>query len=176
MVQSSGTLDLTLLDVFTGMEQVRVAANQQVTSTDDDLFYIGRSCAEIYGLGSGDDLVKAGGGADVILGGAGADVLLGQGGDDVINGGVGADKMAGSGGADTFVFAPGDGVDVVFDFTVGTDKIDISAYGFVDFAGEVQPLIEPSGSRALIDFVSEGLVILNGVSVAELGETDFILS
>lgn len=175
VVQSTGTLDLTLLEVFTGIERVRVAANQQITSTDDDLFFIGRSGVETYGLGDGDDIVKAGGGGDTILGGGGNDVLLGQGGDDVIAGGAGTDKMSGSIGSDTFVFAPGDGLDIVFDFVIGTDKIDLSAYGFTNFAADVQSLLSASGSKTLLEFAGEDLVLLNGVSAAALGEADFIL-
>lgn len=84
-------LNLILLDIFAGIERVRVAANQQVNSTDDDLFPIGRTGAKTNGLGAGDDIVKAGGGDDTLVGGAGNGFLFGHGGNDIIIGGTGLD-------------------------------------------------------------------------------------
>ncbi|MGV0758579.1 calcium-binding protein [Tistrella mobilis] len=62
------------------------------------------------------------------------DVLNGRAGDDVLIGGSGGDRLTGGTGADTFVFTSiadsvvGAGLqDVVFDFTVGEDRLDLSA-------------------------------------------------
>lgn len=176
VVQSTGVLDLTLLDTFAGMEQVRVAANQQITSVDADLRWIGRSGAETYGLGDGRDTVKAGGGDDTVSGGGGNDVLLGQGGDDRLIAGAGVDRLRGDSGADDFVFAPGDDVNVVFDFTIGQDQIDLSAFGFTDFDTQVDPLLDDSLGRALIGLGNEDVVLLNGVASSTLTAGDFILA
>ena len=176
VVQSTGVLDLTVLDDFTGIERVRVAANQVVSSTDEGMFWIGRSGNEIYGLGAGNDLVKAGGGADLIFGGAGRDTLIGHGGDDMLEGGPDTDRLIGSGGSDTFVFAPGDGADIVYDFENGIDMIDLSFYGFADFAAEVQPQIRTINNKAVLEFGGGDRVVLNGVAEADLDATDFILN
>ena len=174
VVQSTGILDLTLLDAFEGIERVRIAANQQITSTDDDLFYIGRSGAETYGLGAGKDIVKAGGGNDLIIGGAGDNVLIGQGGDDTIFGGAGFDKLVGSGGADTFAFEPGGGLDLIFDFENGTDFLDVTIFRFNDFSRDILPFIKTIAGKAVIDFADGGRVVLAGVAQGGLDASDFI--
>jgi Ca2+-binding RTX toxin-like protein len=174
VVQSTGVLDLTLLDTFSGIERVRIAANQQITSTDDDLFYIGRSGDEIYGLGAGEDIVKAGGGDDLIIGGGGDDFLIGQGGDDTIIGGTGLDRMLGSVGSDKFVFEPGGGLDLVFDFENGTDFLDVTLFRFSDFNRDVLPFIRTIAGKAVIDFADGGRVVLSGVAQSDLDASDFL--
>jgi Ca2+-binding RTX toxin-like protein len=174
VVQSATALDLTLLDTFAGIERVRVAANQQITSTDDDLFYIGRSGAETYGLGAGEDIVKAGGGNDTIIGGDGDDFLFGQAGDDRIIGGTGLYRLIGSTGADTFVFEPGGGTDLIFDFEDGTDLLDVALFGFDDFSRDILPFIRNIASKAVIDFISGERIVLSGVAQSDLDASDFI--
>jgi Ca2+-binding RTX toxin-like protein len=67
------------------------------------------------------------GGNDTLDGGAGNDTIFGQEGDDVITGGAGNDVLYGGSGADVFMYNAGDnGVDVIKDFTVGEDVLDIS--------------------------------------------------
>jgi len=176
VVLSSGVLDLTSLTVFNGIERVRVAANQQITSTDDDLNWTGRSGAENYGLGDGRDIVRAGGGADIISGGGGNDTILAQGGDDIIQGGAGTDRIVGSVGADTFVFAPGMQIDIIFDYADGTDQLDVSAFGFTNFTTDVQPRIDTVNGKAVLDLANGDRVILNGVSAGDLDAGDFILA
>ncbi|GMG84201.1 hypothetical protein LNKW23_34150 [Paralimibaculum aggregatum] len=99
--------------------------------------------------GDGEDTLFGGTGNDAIAGGAGVDVLRGQGGDDTIEGGTGNDRMGGDAGADVFVFADGDGTDLIFDFTPGTDSIRITG-----IAGEVGDLVagSDSGGRLTIAY------------------------
>ncbi len=89
--------------------------------------------------GAGHDSLIGGAGNDWLNGGAGHDYIDGDdldanGGDDTIIGGLGGDTMIGRGGRDTFVFRsvadfgydPGiDRPDVIGDFEVGLDKIDL---------------------------------------------------
>jgi Ca2+-binding RTX toxin-like protein len=90
----------------------------------------------------GNDVVNGGGGNDSIDGGTGNDVLDGSIGNDTLTGGTGLDTLYGgtgrdslTGGADADVFAWrstaeagfGVGRDVVSDFAVGVDKLDLSA-------------------------------------------------
>ena len=167
-------LDLTLLDTFAGIERFRVAANQQMASTDDDLFCIGRSGAETYGLGAREDIVKAGGGNDLLVGGGGDDFLFGQEGDDRIIGGTGFDRLIGSIGADTFVFELGGGLDLVFDFENGTDLLDVTFFGFDDFSRDILPFIRDIAGKAVIDFLRGERVVLSGVAQSDLDASDFI--
>ena len=53
--------------------------------------------------------------------------IIGNGGDNVVDGGAGNDILTGGAGTDTFVVSAGNNADTITDFTVGTDKIDLSA-------------------------------------------------
>ena len=64
-----------------------------------------------------------------MAGGLGNDRIFGGQGNDTLNGGSGDDRLAGGPGNDVFVFGPGDGADTVTDFSSGTDKIDLTAFG-----------------------------------------------
>jgi Ca2+-binding RTX toxin-like protein len=106
--------------------------------------------------GSGDDSIDAGGGNDIVIGGAGNDYLFGGIGDDIVQGGAGndviasgegADRLWGGAGRDLFSYARDpstggvgadtrNGVDVIFDFKPGTDKVEFQ--GFSPIAGSVQ--------------------------------------
>ncbi|MBA1289781.1 hypothetical protein G7027_14075 [Pseudomonas japonica] len=72
---------------------------------------------------------------DVLIGSAQRDDLHADAGDDVIQGEGGGDLLTGDAGADTFLYQHvGDsthtGVDVIQDFLVSADRIDVSALGF----------------------------------------------
>ena len=174
--QSGGLLDLTSLGAFSGFERVRVAGGQDAIGTDDDLIWTGRASAETFTLGGGVDKVKAGGAADVISGGGGDDVLKGQGGADVIQGGAGIDKLKGGDDADRFVFAAGFERDVVLDFEDGIDLLDVSAFGFADFATDIDPLMTTINGKAVIDFATGDRLVLNGVAESDLSDADFIFA
>jgi Ca2+-binding RTX toxin-like protein len=81
---------------------------------------------------------------NILTGGAGNDTLSGANGDDRLVGGGGNDSLTGGAGADRFVYsALGDGVDLIFGFTVGSDKIAVddavfgASFSFVSGAAPV---------------------------------------
>lgn len=109
--------------------------------------------------GYGNDTVSGGAGADTVLGDTGLDLLSGGADNDSLDGGIGADTMDGGEGndvlnggafgkdvitgglgADRFVYATASdsfataAADVITDFEVGIDRIDISALGDSAFA------------------------------------------
>ena len=95
---------------------------------DDDVD--GGNGRDYVELGDGDDIYRDNGqtnahGHDTVMGGAGADTIFGGGGDDVFSGGADDDVLTGGAGADEFVFAIGDGTDVITDFALGVDAIKI---------------------------------------------------
>ena len=63
-------------------------------------------------------------GNDTIIGGSGNDSIYGDAGNDMIQGGTGNDTRYGGGGSNIFVL--GKDRDVVKDFTLGSDKIQIA--------------------------------------------------
>ena len=121
---------------------------------------------KIIGTADSDELFgKAGN--DELFGLAGRDKLDGGRGDDTLEGGAGADELRGGGGADTFVFKPGSGRDIVFDFQDDVDTIVIdSAYGF-DSVRELLKFCSSSGGDSAIDLSRTGAdaprIILLGV-------------
>ena len=109
-----------------------------------------------------------------ITGSASSNWLLGGAGNDILNGGAGNDVLFGEAGADTFVFTQGTGGDVVGDFAVGTDRIDLSAYGLT-WQTVLNSMHENGGTTA-IDLGNGDFIVLNGVARASLSQSDFILS
>ncbi len=110
--------------------------DQLIGRTGDDTL---RGGAGVDGLegGAGDDLLEGGSGKDQLWGGTGDDRLVGGAGEDILIGDGPEDMLAGllsqdysgTGGDDTFVFKPSDnGVDYVYGFGHGNDRIDLSAY------------------------------------------------
>ncbi|KRB46705.1 hypothetical protein ASE02_19750 [Phenylobacterium sp. Root700] len=69
--------------------------------------------------------------ADSLQGGLGADSLSGGDGNDTLSGGAGADSLEGGAGADDFsvegMAATADGLDHIFDFTSGEDRLALGA-------------------------------------------------
>jgi Ca2+-binding RTX toxin-like protein len=75
------------------------------------------------------DTLNGGEGNDVLYGNEGIDTLNGGDGNDLLNGGVGNDKLTGGDGDDTFAFdtpfAAGNNIDLVADFTPGSDTVQV---------------------------------------------------
>ncbi len=114
---------------------------------DDDVLLGGTGDDRMEGK-SGHDQLYGNEGVDLLWGGAGNDLMRGDDdddqldgghGDDVLIGGAGADRLWGGEGADSFVF--GDTLanadaDWVLDFTVGVDRIGITALLAADTLGD----------------------------------------
>jgi hypothetical protein len=119
-----GTLDLNL----TGN-----AGKNTLTGNAGANLILGLGGDDTISALAGNDTVNGGAGNDLIEGGAGNDTLNGGTGMDTLFGGVGKDRLIGGADADVFAFRTkaeaGNGVnrDVIVDFVVGLDKIDLSA-------------------------------------------------
>jgi Ca2+-binding RTX toxin-like protein len=130
----------------------------------------GNGGADLLRGGGGSDVLQGGNGADELLGGTGNDHLFGSFGADVRAGGVGADRLSGGLGADTFVFAAGDGHDLVLDFNVAQDRIDLSGFELEGF-GDLGLADVGSAARLTVDDVT---IDLRGVEVGQLDVDQFI--
>lgn len=155
----------------------------------------------LYGGGGDDTLIggdgidtanysDASGGVTVSLaiagaqatGGAGSDTLstienlTGSAFNDVLAGDSGANTLLGGDGADTFLFAAGSGQDTVGDFVSGSDKLDLSAFGFADFAAVQAATTDNGSGYAVIDLGGGNSVTLFGVAEAQLQSGDVILT
>jgi Ca2+-binding RTX toxin-like protein len=124
--------------------------------------------------GSWDDSLSGGDNNDVVRGGAGDDVALGGTGLDTLRGGLGDDTITGGPGADVFVFARGQGTDRITDFVNGADRLDLRAFDFASLTA-VAALASPSTSGLRIDLPGEGMLFVQGLTLATLTAGDVLL-
>jgi serralysin len=123
------------------MAKIRGNGLLQGTGAGDEING-GAGSDTIYGFGGrdaligngGDDTILGGDGNDHLVGGEGNDYLYGENGDDSLFSGTGADHLWGGAGRDVFDYRYGannsnltQGVDTIYDFEQGLDKIDLSA-------------------------------------------------
>lgn len=111
------------------------------------------------------------------------ETLVGGSDGDVIIGGSGHNILYGKGGADVFTLSKRLATtetsrDVVMDFTVGVDKIDVSAFGISSFEQLKLLILDPSAPfflNAKYNGYSHSLE-LKGIRLADLAAADFIFS
>ena len=149
-------------------------------SGNDELF--GNTGNDFLDGGDGDDVLNGnldndtligGSGSDTLNGGFGEDFLSGDAGNDTLNGGAGNDLSFGGDGADTFVFVRGDDFDQIGDFEAGTDRIDLTDYGFDDFA---QLNLVEQNNTVFIFLDEDNSIELTGVNdIDDLSAIDFLL-
>jgi Ca2+-binding RTX toxin-like protein len=109
---------------------------------------IGNSVANALNGGGAGDVINGDGGDDTLNGGAGNDALLGGADNDLLVGGLNTDTLTGGIGNDIFRFnasnesLSGPGVrDIITDFLVGTDVIDLNAIDANTVAGGNQAFV-----------------------------------
>ena len=139
---------------------------------------VGSSLADTLRGDGGGNRLKGGAGNDTLAGRAGDDALLGGGGADRIIGGAGADVLSGGGGADIFVYGPAlggpDTTDRIKDFVDGTDRLDLSAFHFANFA-TVKALAANAGGHLSLDLPGAEAVLVFGLKLGIFDAGDVIL-
>lgn len=147
---------------------------------------------------SGSDSLLGSDSADTLLGLAGNDSLSGGAGDDKLDGGAGMDSLTGGTGADTFVFSDRQdsyrnyntgGVnlsDLVTDFDISADKIDLSAMGFTGLGdgknNTVYLVLNSAGTKTYIKSLSADAngnrfeMTLNGNYLDTLTSANFVFA
>ncbi|WP_386684956.1 calcium-binding protein [Loktanella sp. R86503] len=106
-----------------------------VTSASEDgitrlRYDIGPGGTVITAHAAGSTLMGTAGG-DVLTGLGGNDRLVGSSGDDILRDGAGVDVMLGGAGADVFFLSNDGQRDVIQDFELGVDRIDLSGWDFL---------------------------------------------
>lgn len=140
-----------------------------VALTDgDDAFDAGNGKDILFGFG-GDDELSGGGGKDYLDGGADADELDGGAGKDTIIGGGGNDTLTGGDDGDRFVFAFGDGLDVITDFDINEDLVQFTSSGLS--YGDLDYLDTTDG--VMVSYSNADGFLLAGLTQAELDAADF---
>ncbi|RJF87808.1 hypothetical protein D3874_12885 [Oleomonas cavernae] len=115
-----------------GRDTVRAYASFELQGPIEHLILVGNRL--LSGTGSDlDDFITGNAGRSHLFGNGGSDRLDGGQGADVLNGGLGRDHLAGGQGADRFDYdsvadsrSGGQGSDIILDFSIGEDQIDLS--------------------------------------------------
>ena len=127
--------------------------------------------------GDGNDKLFGNTGNDILDGGEGRDTINGGTGRDTIYGGAANDRLTGGTGYDVFVFADGDGKDVITDFNAlhRFEDIDLSGVTAIKGFGDLMANhISQVGSDVIILDGASLLITLLGVDLADLDKGDFI--
>jgi Ca2+-binding RTX toxin-like protein len=145
-----------------------------------DTIYGSNGADDIYGYAGGDDLYGLGGN-DYLAGGLGDDNLYGGSGSDVLIGGTGANDLWGGSGRDFFVMSERDwsgfSDDLVKDFTLNVDRVDLTDWGVSDFSQVTALLGADSYGDATINAYYAGydhVLTLDGIAPGQLLAKDFI--
>ena len=126
--------------------------------------------------GAGNDTLYGGpgGGDDIMNGNAGDDRLFGGQGNDKLYGSDGNDRLAGGPGEDIFIFEPGNYENTITDFTLGEDKIDLTAFNLENTEDLV--LLTADNVVLLDSFLLDGVsVILENLTDSNISEEHFIV-
>lgn len=187
------------LDVIYGdaqwMFDDAVGGNDDIRGGDGNDLLLAGDAQGMYGNAiGGDDRLDGGAGDDEIVGDADTGLDAARGGNDVIFAGPGNDVLVGDfaaygngyhgvGGSDRFIFGVGSGEDLIKDFEVGKDIIQIKpSYGFWNFADLATRIHDDANGNAVIILrkswtsVPPDIITLRGVSSSELSAADFLFS
>ncbi|OBZ95939.1 hypothetical protein ADU59_05955 [Pararhizobium polonicum] len=150
--------------------------------TSGDFIYDTQTFKDLVGT-NGSDRLFGSRTTDTLDGGAGNDQLFGGSGDDILIGGAGSNVLYGQAGADTFksieraAHYTSESYDTIGDFVVGTDKIDVSAFGISSF-DQLQLILETkNGTDAYFNAYFYGYdhaIQLTKVAASKLTAGDFI--
>jgi|GEM_PF-2573877 len=136
-----------------------------------DFIFAGAADETIAGTALKDDLFGAGGN-DSMDGGGGVDRLFGEAGDDKLHGGAGNDTLTGGAGKDLFSYKDGGGADIVKDFTLADDRVDVRGVAAVSKFGDLK--LAQSGAHTIVTFATGSTLTLENVSKASLGAGQFM--
>ncbi|WP_165842962.1 Ig-like domain-containing protein [Phenylobacterium deserti] len=179
---SDGALDSTVASVT-----VKVGALPQgadICGGNHPQTLVGTAAGErICGGNSGDVLSGMGGadtlmgnnGKDLLMGGGGRDLLLGGNGSDTLDGGAGDDTLTGGNSPDLFIFERDFGRDVITDFDVKNETIQMSPAMFANFA-DLKAHAVQSGAHVVITYDAANILTLQNVKLSSLNEGDFIFA
>ncbi len=127
--------------------------------------------------GNGKDKLFGGDGNDLLEGGWGSDYLKGGNGNDILHGGAGRDRLEGGHGEDVFMFATGDGKDVVRDFQASLfmhDRIDVSGLTSVKGWADLKSNhMAQDGNNVVIDGGDGDVLVLRNTDIDSLLRSHF---
>ncbi len=124
--------------------------------------------------GDGDDSITGGYHHDSLLGGAGNDTLEGGLHNDTLDGGDGDDLLIGGAQDDTFVFTGATGHDVISDFGVDADLLQLVGVAGINSATDLLAVTEVSNGNTIITLSADNSITLLGFN--GLTESDVLVA
>ena len=109
-----------------------------------------------------------------VAGTAGNDVIIGSDQGRRLDGAGGNDTLFGAAGADTFVFGPGAGSDVVLDFALAADRIELVGTAFATAAQALAGFAQAAGGVELALSATQKLFLAD-ILLADLEESHLVL-
>jgi Ca2+-binding RTX toxin-like protein len=137
----------------------------------DPDFLFGQAGSDLLYGGDGIDVLLGGTEADLLYGEAGADALYGEDGNDTLVGGADGDTYFTGTGADVIQLGAAFGVDVVYDFVDGQDRIQFLAASGVANIGQLT-IIDVPGYAVVVS--GTNALYVYGFTAAQLTGADFI--
>ena len=131
--------------------------------------------ADTLNGGEADDKLYGGAHNDTLLGGSGRDTLHGDKGNDRLDGQTGNDTLKGGSGSDIFVFDAGSGSDVIKDFNLSQDSVDLTGWDLSGKSELSQYYGSNSEGSAQIRFNSSNILTFDGLDAADLASVTFAL-
>jgi Ca2+-binding RTX toxin-like protein len=132
------------------------------------------SIENILGSNKADDHLTGDAQNNYLRGAAGNDTLIGGSGADTLRGDSGNDVMTGDDGGDLFVFHNSFGQDVVTDFDVFQDVLDVSSVeAFTSFSDVITNHASQVGTDVVISVSGSHHITLEDVSMGNLAEHHF---
>ena len=128
----------------------------------------GGSGDDILSGNSGEDFLNGGSGNDILDGGANADRLLGAGGDDTLTGGSGVDRFS-------FRANDGNGHDVITDFELGIDRLELRGFGLNNFS-DLQNIMQQVEEDVVITLSQNNSITIENLTTDAIDQADVMLS
>ena len=155
-------------NIVDGRNPAEVTGAQELSGTNRKDWIRGSDGKDVLRGNSGRDYLEGSGGNDFLSGGNARDWLVGGRGGDRLQGGKQDDILTGNQGRDTFVFKAKHGRDIVTDFFVGKDTLELQGVEFSDLT--IKKWAKGTGARVEWD---EGVIYLEGVQRDSLTEDSF---
>ena len=103
--------------------------------------------------------------AITINGNAKNNTIYGGAGNNILNGGTGNDTLSGGAGKDTFVYANGQGKDIITDYAAGQDTLQITS-------GSISKTALANSNKDVVFTVGSGSITLNNASTKAISLKD----
>jgi len=144
---------------------VHVAVASEISGGITELTFDVSGNGGVFVVGPGGGTHQGTAANDILIGGAGDDLLIGNAGSDIIEDGAGIDTLNGGNGADVFILRADGSHDLIADFEMGIDRLDLSSWPMMYDPSQLQ--ITPTLTGAIINWRGEQLQLItrNGQSL-----------